>query len=43
MPSKDGREALGELKADARCKQIPVVVLTTSTDRKTSSIRIGWE
>jgi CheY-like chemotaxis protein len=31
MPRKDGREALGELKADRRWRQIPVVVLTTST------------
>jgi CheY-like chemotaxis protein len=34
MPKKDGREALRELKADARLKQIPVVVLTTSTDQE---------
>jgi CheY-like chemotaxis protein len=31
MPRKDGREALEELKADRRWRQIPVVVLTTST------------
>jgi len=31
MPKKDGREALGEIKADPRLQQIPVVVLTTST------------
>jgi CheY-like chemotaxis protein len=30
MPKKDGREALAEIKADARLRQIPVVVLTTS-------------
>jgi CheY-like chemotaxis protein len=30
MPRKDGREALGEIKADPRLKRIPVVVLTTS-------------
>jgi CheY-like chemotaxis protein len=30
MPRKDGREALREIKADARLRQIPVVVLTTS-------------
>ena len=30
MPRKDGREALAEIKADARLRQIPVVVLTTS-------------
>ena len=33
MPRKDGREALSELKADARLRSIPVVVLTTSTAR----------
>lgn len=32
MPKKDGREALRELKADEHFRQIPVVVLTTSTD-----------
>jgi len=32
MPKKDGREALAEIKADARLRQIPVVVLTTSRD-----------
>jgi CheY-like chemotaxis protein len=31
MPRKDGREALGELKSHHRWKEIPVVVLTTST------------
>jgi two-component system, chemotaxis family, response regulator Rcp1 len=30
IPRKDGRELLAEIKADARLKQIPVVVLTTS-------------
>jgi len=30
MPRKDGREALGEIKADADLRRIPVVVLTTS-------------
>jgi CheY-like chemotaxis protein len=30
MPRKDGREALGELKADPQLRRIPVVVLTTS-------------
>jgi CheY-like chemotaxis protein len=30
MPRKDGREALREIKADPRLRQIPVVVLTTS-------------
>jgi CheY-like chemotaxis protein len=30
MPRKDGREALREIRADARLRRIPVVVLTTS-------------
>jgi len=30
MPRKDGREALGEIKADSGLRQIPIVVLTTS-------------
>jgi CheY-like chemotaxis protein len=30
MPRKQGHEALQEIKADARLRQIPVVVLTTS-------------
>ena len=30
MPKKDGREALKEIKADPRLRQIPVVILTTS-------------
>ena len=30
LPKKDGREVLQEIKADARLKRIPVVVLTTS-------------
>jgi CheY-like chemotaxis protein len=30
MPRKDGREALQEIKADARLRLIPTVVLTTS-------------
>jgi len=30
MPKKDGREVLGEIKADPDLKSIPVVVLTTS-------------
>ena len=31
MPRKDGREALMEIKADPSLRQIPVVVLTTSS------------
>jgi CheY-like chemotaxis protein len=30
MPKMDGREALAEIKADARLCRIPVVILTTS-------------
>ena len=30
MPRKDGREALAEIKSDARLRYIPIVVLTTS-------------
>lgn len=30
MPRKDGRETLKELRADARFRRIPVIVLTTS-------------
>jgi CheY-like chemotaxis protein len=30
MPKKDGREVLGELKADPQLRRIPVVALTTS-------------
>jgi chemotaxis family two-component system response regulator Rcp1 len=30
LPKKDGREVLGEIKADERLRRIPVVVLTTS-------------
>jgi CheY-like chemotaxis protein len=34
MPKKDGREALAEIKADHGLRQIPVIVLTTSTDEE---------
>ncbi len=30
MPKKDGREALAEIKADPKLRQIPLVILTTS-------------
>lgn len=33
LPKKDGRAVLAELKADADLRQIPVVVLTTSSAR----------
>ncbi len=32
LPKKDGREVLGEIKADPHTRMIPVVVLTTSAD-----------
>jgi CheY-like chemotaxis protein len=32
MPKKDGRQALAEIKAHPNFRQIPVVVLTTSSD-----------
>ncbi|MGK7909645.1 MAG: response regulator [Synechococcus sp.] len=31
MPKKDGREALQDIKADPNLRQIPVVVMTTSS------------
>jgi len=31
LPRKDGRELLGDLKADPKLRRIPVVVLTSST------------
>ena len=34
MPRMDGREALAEIKADRDLRQIPVVVLTTSSDEQ---------
>jgi CheY-like chemotaxis protein len=30
MPRKDGREALKEIKADAKLRNIPIVIFTTS-------------
>lgn len=38
MPRIDGREVLRQIRADARLKRIPVVVLTTS-DQETDIIR----
>ena len=37
MPKMDGREALAEIKADESLRRIPIVVLTTSRTRPTSS------
>jgi CheY-like chemotaxis protein len=34
MPRKDGREALAELKSDPDLREIPVVVLTTSSSEE---------
>jgi two-component system, response regulator len=34
MPRKDGREALREIKADPHLRQIPVLVMTTSSARE---------
>ena len=34
MPGTDGREVLAEIKQDDTLKQIPVVVLTTSSDER---------
>jgi CheY-like chemotaxis protein len=34
MPEKDGRQALVEIKSDPNLRKIPVVVLSTSSDRQ---------
>ncbi|MCB0395044.1 MAG: response regulator [Flavobacteriales bacterium] len=34
LPKKDGREVLAEIKMDQKLRQIPVVVLTTSTSEQ---------
>jgi CheY-like chemotaxis protein len=34
LPGTDGREVLSEIKADRRLKDIPVIVLTTSSDER---------
>ncbi len=34
LPGTDGREVLQEIKANDELKSIPVIVLTTSTDRR---------
>lgn len=41
MPKKDGREALKEIKSNPDLRQIPVVVLTTSTSP--SDIRESYD
>ncbi|WAL60850.1 response regulator [Thermocoleostomius sinensis] len=33
LPGKDGREVLAEIKADAKLRRIPIVVLTACTDK----------
>jgi len=34
LPKKDGREVLAEIKADESLRQIPVVIMTTSSDEE---------
>ena len=34
LPGMDGREVLAEVKADVQLRQIPIIVLTTSTDEE---------
>ncbi len=34
MPKMDGRKCLAELKKDVKLKNIPVIIFTTSSDRK---------
>ena len=41
LPRKDGREVLSEIKVDEQLKRIPVVILTTSSRRRTSSTRMS--
>src|SRR5688500_12364994 len=41
MPRKDGREALGEIKADKNLRHIPMVILTTSRDEK--DVFLGYD
>jgi CheY-like chemotaxis protein len=42
MPRKDGREALREIKADPLLRNIPVVVLTTSSAHEDVHNAFGW-
>jgi len=41
MPKKDGCEAIRQLKSDPRLKQIPIVVLTTST--REDDVRMSYD
>ena len=41
LPKKDGREVLREIKEDSNLKNIPVVILTTSSAEK--DIRIAYD
>jgi CheY-like chemotaxis protein len=41
MPRKDGREALGEIKADKNLRHIPIVILTTSRDE--TDVFLGYD
>ncbi len=34
LPKKDGRQVLKEMKEDAKLKQIPIVILTTSSEEQ---------
>ena len=34
MPRKDGRQALREIKSKAQWKELPIVILTTSSEQK---------
>ena len=40
LPKKDGREVLTEIKVDQQLRRIPVIILTTSTPRRTSLVRM---
>ena len=41
MPRNDGREALGDIKADKHPRHIPIVILTTSRDEK--DVFLGYD
>jgi CheY-like chemotaxis protein len=40
MPRKDGREALLEIKSDPALKNIPIIILTTSEEKKDKEFSI---